>query len=93
MTNNQSNPQIHNRNGFIQVVLTTFSASIVAIRNKNGKFEFQHDVIVTPQSVQTEDEAREFGLSEARQLWSESEGWSYRIVTKPSTFTFDIGTD
>ncbi|MGE3953538.1 MAG: hypothetical protein AB7F88_19815 [Pyrinomonadaceae bacterium] len=90
----KGNPEISKEDGFIRVIVTVFGVSIVGILNKGDEgFVLKHDVVLTPNSVLTEDEAREFGLAMALEKWPESDGWSYRIIVRPTAYTFDFGTD
>ena len=69
-----------------------YSLSLVATRILDGDVYLDHIASSAPAPINSEEEAHEYGLREARKIWPTEEGWSHRVNVKLVELKFEIGT-
>jgi hypothetical protein len=76
----------------VKVDLDTFALSIAASRRQGENLIVDHEAVITPSHIETEEQAHEYGLTEAREKWPASEGWNHdvKVVRRTLTFNFKV---
>lgn len=80
----------HN-NGTSTVTIDFYALSLAASRRVGQDLLVDHAASFAPAPINSEEEARAYGLDEARARWPAKEGWDHRVEVRMIPLRFEFG--
>lgn len=69
-----------------------YALSLAASRASGGNLHLDHAASYAPAPINSEKDAREYGLREAAERWPAAEGWSHHVDVKPVELEFEFSS-
>lgn len=66
--------------------------SFVASRMSDGNLYLDHSASYASAPINSEEDAREYGLREAAERWPPADGWSHHVDVKLVELKFEFGS-
>lgn len=74
------------------VRVNVYALSLAAARKVDeNNTVLDHAAAIAPPPIDSEEEAREYGLQEARGRWPAADGWDHRVEVSLIPLTFEFG--
>jgi hypothetical protein len=68
-----------------------YALSLAATRATEGGVDVEHVASYAPPSINTTQDAADYGLKEARKKWPSEEGWSHKVDVRPIQMKVEFG--
>lgn len=78
-------------NGTSTVKIDFYALSLAASRRVGQDLVVDHAASFAPAPINSEEDARAFGLNEARIRWPAKDGWEHRVEVRLVPLTFEFG--
>ena len=78
-------------NGTSTVKIDFYALSLVASRRVGPDLQVDHAASFAPAPINSEEDARAYGLKEARSRYPAKDGWEHRVEVRLVPLTFEFG--